>query len=116
VCAGRTARTRRTAEEILTVTEFATLDGVGQAPGGPSEDRDGGFEHGGWQARFVDHAMGAAIFDWATRMEAPLLDRRTYEIFADYWPDASLDIPFTAVLDKVLGHLGPEAGGPRAEP
>ena len=85
----------------LTITEFSTLDGVGQAPGGPEEDLDGGFTHGGWQAAFVDPRVGAAIFERATRMDALLLGRRTYDIFAGYWPTASPDILFTALLNAV---------------
>ena len=72
----------------LIVTEFVTLDGVAQAPGGPDEDRDGGFAHGGWQAPIADQESGDVIFEQARNMDALLLGRRTYEIFADYWPNA----------------------------
>ena len=85
----------------LVVTEFVTLDGVAQAPGEPGEDRDGGFMHGGWQAPLVDHETGAAMFEQAKGMDALLLGRRTYEIFAGYWPDAPEEIPFTALLNGV---------------
>ena len=64
----------------LIVTEFATLDGVAQAPGGPDEDRDGGFMYGGWQAPVADEESGAIIFEQARSMDALLLGRRTYEI------------------------------------
>ena len=70
----------------LIVTEFVTLDGVAQAPGGPDEDRDGDFTHGGWQAPFRDEKAGSVIFEQARTMDALLLGRRTYEIFAGYWP------------------------------
>jgi dihydrofolate reductase len=83
----------------LIVTEFVTLDGVAQAPGGPDEDREGGFAHGGWQAPVADPESGAVIFDEAKKMGALLLGRRTYEIFADYWPDAPQEIPFTGLLN-----------------
>ena len=66
----------------LIVTEFVTLDGVAQAPGGPDEDRDGGFVHGGWQAPLVDQESGIAMFERARSMDALLLGRKTYEIFA----------------------------------
>jgi dihydrofolate reductase len=84
----------------LIVTEFMTLDGVAQAPGGPDEDRDGGFEHGGWQAPVFDEASGPTLFGAASRMDALLLGRRTYEIFADYWPNHT-DIPIGQKLDEL---------------
>ena len=85
----------------LIVTEFMTLDGVAQSPGSPDEDRDGGFEYGGWQAPIGDRGSGAVVFEQARSMDALLLGRRTYEIFADYWPQASEEIPFTALLNGV---------------
>lgn len=86
---------------LLTVTEFVTLDGIAQAPGAPDEDRDAGFAFGGWQAPFIDHATGAAIFDRARDMDALLLGRRTYEVFAGYWPEAPAEMPFTSLLNSV---------------
>ena len=65
---------------------FLTLDGVGQGPGGPDEDRDGGFPFGGWQAPYADAATGARIMRGIESMDALLLGRRTYDIFAGYWP------------------------------
>jgi dihydrofolate reductase len=85
----------------LIVTEFVTLDGVAQAPGGPDEDRDDGFGHGGWQAPFWDDSAGAVIFDEAKSMDALLLGRRTYDIFASYWPTGPQDSPFTGLLNRV---------------
>src|SRR4029077_10941256 len=85
----------------LIVTEFVTLDGVAQAPGGPDEDTDGGSPHGGWQAPLLDEAAGAVLFEQANRMDALLLGRTTYEIFANYWPKAPEEIPFTALLNSV---------------
>ncbi|NEW40632.1 dihydrofolate reductase family protein [Nocardia cyriacigeorgica] len=70
----------------LSLTQFVTLDGVYQAPGGPEEDPAGGFTQGGWLAPFIDDEFGAyidAVFD---RADAFLLGRRTYDIFAGYWP------------------------------
>lgn len=65
---------------------FVSLDGVMQAPGGPEEDPTGGFELGGWLAPFFDEAVG----EWIDRLFTPpfdlLLGRRTYDIFAAYWP------------------------------
>jgi dihydrofolate reductase len=85
----------------LIVTEFMTLDGVAQAPGAPDEDRDGGFDHGGWQAPLVDEASVGAVFDAASSMDALLLGRRTYDIFAGYWPNAPEEISFTGLLNRV---------------
>ena len=85
----------------LVVTEFMTLDGVAQAPGGTGEDTEGGFIHGGWQAPLADAGAGDAIFDQARTMDALLLGRKTYEIFADYWPHAPVDSPFTGLLNGV---------------
>jgi dihydrofolate reductase len=85
----------------LIVTEFVTLDGVAQAPGGPDEDRDDGFTHGGWQAPLLDEESGRVIFEHARSMDALLLGRKTYEIFADYWPTAPEAMPFTGLLNSV---------------
>lgn len=85
----------------LIVTEFVTLDGVAQAPGEPDEDRDDGFAHGGWQAPLLDQESGNAMFEQARSMDALLLGRRTYDIFAAYWPHAPQGIPFTGLLNRV---------------
>ena len=71
----------------LTIATFMTLDGVMQAPGGPKEDRDGGFEHGGWSFPYFSQDMGELINDAFAKAEAILLGRRTYEIFAASWPN-----------------------------
>jgi len=89
----------------LIVTEFVTLDGVAQAPGQPDEDRDGGFTHGGWQAPLWDEAAGRTIFEQARSMDALLLGRKTYEIFANYWPTAPAEIPFTGLLNDVTKYV-----------
>lgn len=70
---------------ILVVDQFITLDGVYQAPGGPDEDRSGGFEYGGWQAPYFDEESGAMIGAGIDRLDALLLGRTTYDIFASYW-------------------------------
>lgn len=85
----------------LTVTEFVTLDGVAQAPGGPDEDGDGDFTYGGWQAPLLDQEAGQVVFEQARSMDALLLGRRTYEIFANYWPTAPAEMPFTGLLNAV---------------
>jgi dihydrofolate reductase len=85
----------------LIVTEFVTLDGVAQAPGGPDEDGDGGFAYGGWQAPLLDREAGRVVFEQARSMDALLLGRRTYEIFANYWPTAPEEMPFMGLLNSV---------------
>lgn len=85
---------------ILAVDLFITLDGVYQAPGGPEEDPEGGFEYGGWQAPYLDDESGAVIGAGIDRLDALLLGRRTYDIFADYWPkhlDTQVGAKFAAV-------------------
>lgn len=68
---------------------FTTLDGVAQAPGGPEEDPSNGFPYGGWQAPFPDEVIGASIGKGISELDALLLGRRTYDIFAGYWPHQS---------------------------
>lgn len=79
----------------LTATEFLTLDGVYQGPGGPDEDRRGGFDRGGWQAPFDDEETGQFITSVYERMDAMLLGRVTYDIWAGYWPDHHGDDPIS---------------------
>jgi dihydrofolate reductase len=83
------------------VTEFLTLDGVMQAPGGPDEDREGGFEHGGWIMPLFDEAMGKAVNDVTERTGGYLLGRKTYEIFAAYWPTAPAEEPLADTINKL---------------
>jgi dihydrofolate reductase len=73
----------------LVLLTFVTLDGVMQAPGGPEEDTSGDFKHGGWSVAYWDEFMNQVM---AKQMKPPfdlLLGRKTYEIFAAYWPKAS---------------------------
>jgi dihydrofolate reductase len=76
---------------MLRSTTFLTLDGVMQAPGGPGEDEEGGFSKGGWSVNFFDDEVGEAM---DTFMSVPfdlVLGRKTYDIFAAYWPNASAE-------------------------
>jgi dihydrofolate reductase len=70
----------------LIACEFVTLDGVYQGPGGPDEDRRGGFDRGGWQAPFGDEQTGRFITSVYEGMDAMLLGRVTWDIWASYWP------------------------------
>src|SRR5205809_1727469 len=75
----------------LIVSEMVTLDGVMQAPGGPEEDTEGGFKHGGWQMPLLDEESLSLITRDIGRMDALLLGRKTYDIFAAYRPRATSD-------------------------
>ena len=86
---------------------FISLDGVVQAPGGPTEDPTGGFGHGGWMFPFADEQVGAAVGEFFSRPYDLLLGRRTYDIFAAYWPyvdgaATTMGAAFTAANKYVL--------------
>jgi dihydrofolate reductase len=70
------------------VNEFMSLDGVVQAPGAEDEDTSGGFEHGGWHLRYFDDISQKQVLESIVEAGGFLLGRRTYEIFAAYWPNA----------------------------
>ena len=70
----------------IIVLSFITLDGVMQAPGGPEEDTSGGFEYGGWVAPYFDEASGQ-VMEKQMKPADLLLGRKTFEIFASYWPE-----------------------------
>jgi dihydrofolate reductase len=70
------------------VNEFMSLDGVVQAPGAADEDTSGGFAHGGWHLRYFDDVSQKWVLDGIVEAGGFLLGRRTYEIFAAYWPNA----------------------------
>ena len=70
----------------LIVGAFLSMDGVMQGPGGPDEDREGGFDLGGWVVPYADEDMGNFMVESITSTDALLLGRKTYEIFAAHWP------------------------------
>ena len=70
----------------IVVDTFLTLDGVMQAPGGQEEDPEGDFAHGGWQGQFFDEEAGEFVGEGIAKTEGLLLGRKTYDIFAGFWP------------------------------
>ena len=84
----------------LVVLSFITLDGVMQAPGGPEEDPTGGFKYGGWIAGYWDDFLGGVMDEQMAKPFDLLLGRKTYEIFAAYWPYVKSDDPDGPIADK----------------
>ncbi len=89
----------------LSVTTFQTLDGVMQAPGGPDEDHSSGFEHGGWGVPHMDAEFGAFMDETFERAGGFLLGRRTYEIFASYWPHVEQEDAVSRGLNTLPKHV-----------
>lgn len=87
------------------ITEFISLDGVVQAPGGANEDTDGGFAHGGWSMRYFDPDVMGGIYDeLAKHSDALLQGRRTYQVSAAAWPSRSGD-PFSDWINRVQKYV-----------
>jgi dihydrofolate reductase len=80
------------AQRKLIVCEFVSLDGVMQAPGLPDEDTEGGFKHGGWQQAYFDEQFDQTMRRTIAAADSMLLGRRTYDIFAGYWPSSKEDL------------------------
>ncbi len=96
----------------IVIDLFTTLDGVAQAPNGREEDPSGGFRFGGWQSPFDDAVIGQDVGDGIRRMDALLLGRRTYELFAAYWPrhvDNAIGAHFAEIPKYVASRVGLEA-------
>lgn len=99
----------------IVIDLFSSLDGVVQAPGGPEEDTEGGFAHGGWQAPLFDAAVGAQVMAGIAEVDALLLGRRTYDIFAGYWPhqderDVEIARTFNRIPKYVVSRGTPDLG------
>jgi dihydrofolate reductase len=84
----------------IIVQEFLTLDGVMQAPGDPDEDRSGGFEHGGWQLAYYDDTFGNEILGAFETTGGFLFGRRTYDVFARFWPNQPADDPLAGTFNQ----------------
>ena len=89
----------------ITVIDFMSLDGVVQAPGGPEEDTDGGFAHGGWSGPYFDvEVMGNVIFDALNGDEALLFGRRTWQAMAKAWPERAGD-PYADRMNAITKYV-----------
>ena len=89
----------------IVVSEFLTLDGVMQAPGGADEDTSGGFTRGGWQMPYFDDIFGSTLMDAFAATDGLLLGRRTYDIFAAWWPEQSADDPLAATMNGLQKYV-----------
>jgi len=87
---------------MLTLTQFMTLDGVVQSPGGPDEDPSGGFAKGGWLPPFADNPLFGEVMDnRLAKAGGFVLGRKTYEIFAAFWPNIGDEDPTAAKLNHL---------------
>ena len=93
----------------LIVNTFLTLDGVMQAPGGPGEDDSGGFALGGWSVNYWDEQMGQVMGEAMSTPFDLVLGRKTYDIFAAYWPHAS-DNPGAEPLNNATKYVASRSG------
>jgi dihydrofolate reductase len=84
----------------IVVSEFLTLDGVMQGPGSAEEDPSGGFDKGGWQLGYADGTSGRYVLDGLGAAGGYLLGRRTYDIFAAYWPNQGADNPVAGTMNS----------------
>ncbi len=89
----------------LTASMMLTLDGVYQGPGGPDEDRAGGFDRGGWTAPYGDDEGWRFLVAWFERADAFLLGRKTWQIFEGYWPHHDAGDPVSHGLNVLPKHV-----------
>jgi dihydrofolate reductase len=104
--------------KIIAITQVS-IDGVMQAPGGPEEDPNNGFTHGGWAMTFMDDDSGRVIDELITRDFDLLLGRRTYDIWAGYWPhhgDNPIGEAFNRVTKYVVTHRPGDVGWEKSQP
>lgn len=94
----------------IVIIEFMSLDGVVQAPGGPEEDTDGGFAHGGWSHPFFDEVVGGGFDDALNGAEALLYGRRTWQTMAAAWPERAGD-PFADQMNAIPKYVVSETLG-----
>jgi len=96
----------------IVVLSFVSLDGVMQAPGRPDEDTSGGFQHGGWTVPFADEFSGKIMGEQMSKPFDLLLGRKTYDIFAAYWPtqeaSALATVPFHRATKYVVSRSSPK--------
>jgi dihydrofolate reductase len=96
----------------IVVLSFVSLDGVMQAPGGPGEDTAGGFAYGGWTAPYADEFSGNLMAEQMSEPFDLLLGRKTYELFAGFWPkqdpDSLANVPFNKATKYVVSRSSPE--------
>lgn len=85
----------------IAVVNFISIDGVIQSPLSPDEDRDGGFEHGGWVPSYSDDTINAFMQDATIGAAGMLLGRRSYEILSDAWSDADASEPAVAAMNRM---------------
>jgi dihydrofolate reductase len=89
----------------IVLSDFISLDGVVQAPGGRQEDTDGGFEHGGWSMKYFDaESMGTAIDEAMANTDALLFGRRTWQVMAGAWPGRAGD-PFADRMNEITKYV-----------
>jgi dihydrofolate reductase len=89
----------------IILSDFMSIDGVVQAPGGPDEDKDGGFAHGGWSMPLFDpETMGAVIDEVMQRTDALLFGRRTWDVMAAEWPEHK-DDPFADQMNAIKKYV-----------
>jgi dihydrofolate reductase len=92
----------------IIVLTFMTLDGVMQAPGGPEEDASGGFKYGGWSFPYFDEFMGKVMGEQLNKPFDLLLGRKTYDIFAAYWPHHNDEFPGINQATKYVASRKPQ--------
>jgi dihydrofolate reductase len=92
------------------ILSFITMDGVMQAPGGPTEDTSGGFKYGGWTVPYFDESLGMVMTEQMSRPFDLLLGRKTYEIFASYWPNHNdANDPVASGINKAKKYVASHA-------